>query len=91
MADWRGWDTWKPHKVGQEEAEGLEWALRVTGGEESVGRRSRELYLVWKKPECIFHTKRWGQEGDKFKVREMWDKHEGKEREDSVKDGGGGG
>lgn len=33
VVEWRARDTWGPHKAGQEEAEGLEWALRVTDRE----------------------------------------------------------
>lgn len=55
----------------QEEAEGLEWALGATGrGKGSVGWRSRELYLVWKKPEYVFHTEREPGRRQEFKVRE---------------------
>lgn len=40
--------------------------LRVTGRERSEIRSEvKELYLVWKKPECVFHTKRGSQEDDR--------------------------
>lgn len=66
-----GQNIWRPHQAGQEEAEGLEWALGATGrGKGSVGWRSRELYLVWKKPEYVFHTEREPGRRQEFKVRE---------------------
>lgn len=59
-------------KVEQEEAGGLECVLRVTGRERSeIGSEVKELYLVWKKPEYVFHTKRGSQENDRVQGRGM--------------------
>lgn len=53
-------------KVEQAEAGGLECVLRVTGRERrETGSEVKELYLVWKKPEYVFHTKRGSQEDDR--------------------------
>lgn len=53
-------------KVEQAEAGGLDCVLRVTGRERrETGSEVKELYLVWKKPEYVFHTKRGSQEDDR--------------------------
>lgn len=68
-------------KVEQEEAGGLECVLRVTGRERSeIGSEVKELYLVWKKPEYVFHTKRGSQENDRSSRQRNGDKHDNKGR-----------
>lgn len=75
-------------KVEQEEAGGLECVLRVTGRERSeTGSEVKELYLVWKKPEYVFHTER--EPGKRQSSRQRnGDKHDGKGGEGALNMGG---
>lgn len=67
-------------KVEQAEAGGLECVLRVTGRKRSeIGSEVKELYLVWKKPEYVFHTKRGSQENDRSSRQRNGNKHDCKE------------
>lgn len=76
-------------KVEYEEAAGLECVLRVTGRERrETGSEVRELYLVWKKPEYVFHTKRGSQEDSRSSRQRNRDKHADREGEDGTKMGG---
>lgn len=63
-------------KVEHEEAAGLECVLRVTGRERrETGSEVKELYLVWKKPEYVFHAKRGSQEDSRSSRQRNRDKH----------------